>query len=62
MYIPHKPTVAYALYELQFSSDPLLTFKPLQFAACILASLPTLIVFIVFRDKMMGGIEFGGIK
>lgn len=62
IYIPHSPTVAYALYELQFSSDPLLTFKPLQFAACILASLPTLIVFIVFRDKMMGGIEFGGLK
>ena len=62
IYMPHRPTVAYALYELQFSSEPVLSFKPVQFAACILASLPTLIVFIAFRDKIMGGIAFGGLK
>lgn len=62
MYMPLKPTVAYALYELQFTHDPNLTFKPLQFAACILASLPMIIIFIAFRDKIMGGIAFGGLK
>ena len=62
MYMPLKPTVAYALYELQFTHDSRLVFKPLQFAACILASLPTLFIFIVFRDKIMGGVAFGGLK
>ena len=62
IYMPHSPTVAYALYELQFTSDPLLTFKPLQFAACILASIPTLVIFLAFRDKIMGGVAFGGLK
>ena len=62
MYMPLKPTVAYALYELQFTHDSKLVFKPLQFAACILASLPTLFIFMVFRDKIMGGIAFGGLK
>ena len=62
MYMPLKPTVAYALYELQFTHDSRLVFKPLQFAACILASLPTLFIFIIFRDKIMGGIAFGGLK
>ena len=62
IYMPHSPTVAYALYELQFTSDPLLTFKPLQFAACILASIPTLVIFLAFRDKSMGGVAFGGLK
>lgn len=62
MYMPLKPTVAYALYELQFTHDSRLVFKPLQFAACILASLPTLFIFVVFRDKIMGGVAFGGLK
>lgn len=62
MYMPLKPTVAYALYELQFTHDSKLVFKPLQFAACILASLPTLLIFMVFRDKIMGGVAFGGLK
>lgn len=62
IYMPHKPTVAYALYELQFSSDPVLTFKPLQFAACIMASIPTLIIYLLFRKKIMGGLSIGGLK
>ena len=62
IYMPHRPTVAYALYELQFTSDPKLTLKPLQFAACIMASIPTLAIFIAFRNKIIGGVEFGGIK
>ena len=62
IYMPHSPTVAYALYELQFSSDPVLSFKPLQFAACLLASIPTLVIFLGFRDKIMGGVAFGGLK
>ncbi len=62
IYMPHKPTVAYALYELQFSSDPVLAFKPVQFAACILASIPTLIIYISFRKKIMGGLSIGGLK
>lgn len=62
IYMPHSPTVAYALYELQFSSDPVLSFKPLQFAACLLASIPTLVIFLAFRDKIMGGVAFGGLK
>ncbi len=62
IYNPTKPTVAYALYELQFTKDPGLAFKPLQFAACLLASIPTLTIFIAFRNKIMGGIAFGGLK
>ena len=62
IYMPHSPTVAYALYELQFTSDPVLTFKPLQFAACIIANLPTLKILLVFRVKSMGGVAFGGLK
>ena len=62
MYMPHKPTVAFALYELQYTKVSMLQFEPLQFAACIMASLPTLVVFLIFRDKIMGGVAFGGLK
>lgn len=63
VYMPHSPTVAYALYELQFPSDVvILSYKPVQFAACILASLPTLIIFTAFGKQIMGGVAFGGLK
>lgn len=63
IYMPHSPTVAYALYELQFPSDVvILNYKPVQFAACILASLPTLVIFTAFRKQIMGGVAFGGLK
>ena len=62
IYMPSSPTVAYALYELQFTNDPNLTPRVVQFAACIMASIPTILIYTFFRDKIMGGMAFGGLK
>ena len=62
IYMPSSPTVAYALYELQFTNDPNLTPRVVQFSACILASIPTILIYTFFRDKIMGGMAFGGLK
>lgn len=62
MYMPSRPTVAYGLYELQFTSEPELTAKSVQFAAAIMASIPTFVIFTVFRKQIMGGVAFGGLK
>lgn len=62
IYMPSSPTVAYALYELQFTNDSNLTPKVVQFSACILASIPTILIYTFFRDKIMSGMAFGGLK
>ena len=62
IYLPYNPTVAYALYDVQFSTTPPLNFIPVQLAACVLGSIPTLIAFICFKNKIMGGLAFGGLK
>ncbi len=62
VFYPTKPTIAYALYNLQFTDEPALTFEGLKLAATILSSIPTLILFVAFRKKMMGGLSFSGLK
>lgn len=62
IYLPNYPTVAYSLYRIQFSTEDPLNFVPVQLAACILGSLPTLLAFILFKNKIMGGLAFGGLK
>ncbi|PWM73545.1 MAG: hypothetical protein DBX59_04805 [Bacillota bacterium] len=62
IYLPEYPTVAFSLYDVQFSKTAPLNFKPVQLAACVLGSIPTLIAFVLFKNKIMGGLAFGGLK
>lgn len=62
IYLPEYPTVAYSLYNIQFANESPLNSPPVQMAACVLASLPTLVVFVLFKNKIMGGLAFGGLK
>ena len=35
---------------------------PIKLSACFLACLPILVVFVVFKNKIMGNVTMGGIK
>ena len=69
--MPNKPTLSYGLFRIQSSTDQIdlvingvrqsLT-TPRKLAACFMACIPILIVFIIFRDKIMGNVTMGGIK
>lgn len=63
LYMPTKPTMAYAVYFLVFR-DSVRELKrvPVQIAACMLVALPILVVFLILRNKMMANISLGGIK
>ena len=61
MFLPSMPTVAYGLYYFQFSYQQSSTI-PNTIAAAMLACIPTLIIFIIFRNKIMGNLAIGGIK
>lgn len=58
-YLPSTPTISVAL--LNFSSLASTT-APMQLAACLLASLPSLALFAKFSDQFMGSLQMGGVK
>lgn len=64
MFWSQRPTVSYALYLAQ-NSGGLSEFAasvPKQLAACLIVSLPVLVLFIVFRNQIIGNVAMGGLK
>ena len=61
VYLPNMPTLAYGLYRFRTTSDPLKT-EPKVLAASMIIAVPTLALFVAFRNKIMGNIAVGGLK
>ena len=61
MFIPSMPTVAYGLYRFQFTPDQNNTI-PTQLAASFIVCVPIIIMFLIFKDKIIGNITMGGLK
>ncbi|MBQ4269713.1 MAG: carbohydrate ABC transporter permease [Clostridia bacterium] len=62
VYMPSYPTVAYGLFKMQSLGGKFGSSVPLRLASCTVVIIPTLIVFIVFKDKLMGNLSLGGLK
>lgn len=63
IYWPTWSTLAYGVYYLvNIAKVAKLSSLPGQLASCMLLALPTLVVFIFLKDKMMGNVTVGGIK
>ena len=64
LYRPSYPTFAYMVYYKVIEATDNTTFQELHMktAACMFLALPVLILFIIFKDKLMGSISLGGIK
>lgn len=63
IYFPSYPTVAYALYTFQFpGAGNRTTGVPYIMAGCILVALPIIVIFLVFKNKIMGTVAVGGLK
>ena len=64
LYLPSYPTFAYMVYYKVIEATDNTTFQELHMktAACMFLALPVLILFIIFKDKLMGSISLGGIK
>lgn len=62
-YMPTKPTLGYALYNLMYvKTGGSLTSAPRKIAGMMVMSLPMLTLFILLKNKLMGNISIGGIK
>lgn len=61
LFLPAKPTIAYGLYLYQFSVEGGVHTTD-HLAASLITCLPVLVIFIIFRNKIMGNLSVGGIK
>lgn len=62
IYMPSYPNLAQAVYNIQFSTDNQLSIKPVQLAVATITLVPSLLFFVVFKNKIMSQISFGGLK
>ena len=67
MYLPSFPPLAYGLYMISAGSvdsgqiDNAMT-EPVKIAACFIVSLPIIIIFSIFNQKIMTNVSVGGLK
>ena len=62
IYLPSHPTISYGLYYFTHSTTNQSSFVTVQIAGCMLVCIPILIVFILFKDRLMGNMAIGGVK
>lgn len=64
LYLPTSPTLAYGVFYLSnnLGGNRELGHIPVRIASCIMLMVPILIMFLIFRDKLMGNVSMGGIK
>lgn len=62
MFMPSHPTLAYGVHYLSVSNEPGMSYAPMRMVACVILALPLTIVFVAFRDKLLGNTTAGGVK
>ena len=64
IYAPSHPTISYGLYRVMTDSTggSERGATPVQMAGCVLIVIPVMILFLIFRNKLMGNFTIGGVK
>lgn len=63
VFMPSKPTMALGLFYYSTSFDNVLTSVPQKLAGCVIVMLPTLIIYLIFHNKLLSNISIGsGVK
>ncbi len=62
VYLPSFPTIAYGLFRFTKLSDSKTSAIPMQITGCVVVMIPLMILFIIFRNKIMGNLAIGGLK
>lgn len=70
LFLPSHPTLAYGLHyfdSLNSMTIPEmahidLTMPPYKLAACVVVAIPTLILFMIFHDRLLNNVSIGGVK
>ncbi len=59
IFLKDRPVMTYALFVLQRDGQLEINRK---LAACVASAIPIIILFVIFRNKIMGNVTMGGIK
>lgn len=62
LYLPSHYTISYGVYVMSNTVVTGLSTAPIKMAACAIMIIPTVILFICFKEKLMGNLSMGGIK
>ena len=62
LYLPTKPTIAFAIFHITSTPSLVGGEVPKTIAALMILALPVVLLFVIFKDKLMGNISMGGIK
>ncbi len=62
LYMPSEPVLARGIFRLTQDSQGKFSTIPFRMAGCMLLALPILVLFIIFKDKLMGNLSMGGVK
>ena len=62
IYLPSSPTISVALVRVKLMSQSGMADPPGRLACSMILCVPILIVFLMFKEKIMGNVSLGGIK
>ncbi len=64
VFAPSHPTVAYGLFRVMTDSPggTAKGYTTVRMAGCVIIVIPVIIIFIIFRNKIMGNLTIGGVK
>ena len=62
LYLPSYATLARGLFTLSRKQQGDFATVPYRMAGCLLLATPILILFLIFKEKLMGNLSMGGIK
>lgn len=62
LYMPTHPTLSYGVYAMSRLTSGKMSRTPARIASCMILALPVLLIFVLFRNKIMGNVTMGGVK
>lgn len=62
LYLPSYPTLARGVFRLSQNSQGDFATVPFRMAGCMFLAIPILVLFLIFKEKLMGNLSMGGIK
>jgi len=64
LYLPSYPTLAYGIYYANTTTDSSLNLNnaPAKIACGMVLAVPMIIIFVIFRNKLLGNVSMGGLK
>lgn len=62
IWLPSKPNLAYGMYRFSTNTATGGSWPPVQIAGCMILMIPILIIFLIFKDKVIGRVTIGALK